>query len=118
MYASRSLLQFFCFITFIVYCVAVRLPNYSTDLGITLNEITKTDGPIAECIVYTSLVEYEDDVSKFTDAHIGGLARQGESPHLGRVRRAENAGYRIGLCAMACSGPFGRASPKTLLPVV
>jgi hypothetical protein len=93
MYTSRSILQFCCFITFIVYCVAVRLPNYSTDLGITLNEITKTDGPIAECIVYTSLVEYEDDVSKFTDAQIGGLARQGESPPLlpsWGTRRVEN----------------------------
>jgi hypothetical protein len=69
MYAPRSLLQFYCFFTFILYCVAVRLPNYSTDLGITLNEIT----------VYTSLVEYEDDVSKFTDEQLVGLARQGES---------------------------------------
>jgi hypothetical protein len=42
------------------------------------DEIT-TSGNWPKNIVYTSVVEYKDDVSQFSDAQLAGLVQQGKS---------------------------------------
>jgi hypothetical protein len=77
MYAFQLLVHLSSLVTFLHFCIAAKLPSYSTDLGITLNQITKTNGPRVNFMVYTSLVEYEKDVSQFSNEEFAGLARQG-----------------------------------------
>jgi hypothetical protein len=68
------LLAAFCDLHF---TLATKAPGYRTDLGITINPIT-TFGDYPKFVVYTSVVEYSFDTSRFTDRDIAGLAQQGK----------------------------------------
>src|SRR5262245_42867612 len=74
-------------ISYLHLSFAARVPGYSTDLGITRNAITRTKPPRTEFIVYTSIVEYEDDVSTFSNEQLVGLVHQGTCTFSVSVRR-------------------------------
>lgn len=69
------LLYFLWLFNYFQYSVTAALPGYSTDLGLRRNAITR-QGRRTEFIVYTSVVEYENDVTQFSDEQIAGLAHQ------------------------------------------
>lgn len=76
-------IDFFClFALFIAFLSrATRVDPYTTDLKIERNDILK-DGRKTEYIVYTSIAEYDQVTTDFTDQQLAGLAKQGTSLYL------------------------------------
>jgi hypothetical protein len=75
LYTFSWLLHLLCLYNQLQSSFAEPVPGYTTELGIRRNSITRAK-PRPQFIVYTSIVEYENDVSQFSEEEIAGLVHQ------------------------------------------
>ncbi|KAF2735137.1 hypothetical protein EJ04DRAFT_220632 [Polyplosphaeria fusca] len=70
-----SVLLFLFQSLFFYHVAAITAPGYTTSLNVHADEL-KTKETLPKHIVYTSVVEYDFDVSEFSDEELAGLGRQ------------------------------------------
>lgn len=66
---------FYCTLLLSYLTNAIQIEPYTTDLNIWTNGITSEDG--TDYVVYTSIVEYSQVTTEFTDEQLAGLCKQG-----------------------------------------